>query len=142
MHDDPIRHNDTAVQRPSLEPGSGQYAARQPPAPYVLGHSRHSILKQVDTSSFTEDVVANVQLSRCTISENKIELSNMASGSPYQRPSSDEEISMGKPQLTQTISNAYTISPELFEKVRTSGPTACAGCFAQDHSPRLRDVLG
>jgi hypothetical protein len=29
-------------------------------------------------------------------------------------------MEMGKPQLTQTISNAYTISPELFEKVRIS----------------------
>jgi hypothetical protein len=44
----------------------------------------------------------------------------MATGSPYQRPSSDDEIGMGKPQLTQTVSNAYTISPELFEKVRLS----------------------
>jgi hypothetical protein len=43
----------------------------------------------------------------------------MATGSPYQRRSSEDDIAMemGKPQLTQTISNAYTISPELFEKV-------------------------
>jgi hypothetical protein len=42
----------------------------------------------------------------------------MATGSPYRRSSDDEiSASMGKPQLTQTVSNAYTISPELFEKV-------------------------
>jgi succinate-acetate transporter protein len=35
----------------------------------------------------------------------------------YQRRASDEEIGFGKPQLTQTVSNAYTISPELFEKL-------------------------
>ena len=44
----------------------------------------------------------------------------MSNGSPYQRRASDEEIGLGKPQLTQTVSNAYTISPELFEKVRFS----------------------
>lgn len=46
----------------------------------------------------------------------------MATGSPYQHRSSEDDIAMemGKPQLTQTISNAYTISPELFEKVRFS----------------------
>lgn len=38
-------------------------------------------------------------------------------GSPYRRHSSEDEIGLGKPQLTQTVSNAYTISPELFEKV-------------------------
>ena len=43
----------------------------------------------------------------------------MATGSSYQRRSSEDDIAMvmGKPQITQTISNAYTISPELFEKV-------------------------
>jgi hypothetical protein len=46
----------------------------------------------------------------------------MATGSSYQRRSSEDDIAMvmGKPQITQTISNAYTISPELFEKVRFS----------------------
>jgi hypothetical protein len=35
----------------------------------------------------------------------------------YPRHGSSDSINMGKPQLTQTVSNAYTISPELFEKL-------------------------
>jgi uncharacterized protein len=36
---------------------------------------------------------------------------------PYQQHASAEEISFDKTQLTETVSNAYTISPELFEKL-------------------------
>ena len=48
------------------------------------------------------------------------------SNDSYHRRASDEEIGLGKPQLTQTVSNAYTISPELFEKVWLSySPALC-----------------
>lgn len=42
---------------------------------------------------------------------------NMSDENSYPRRGSSDSIHMGKPQLTQTVSNAYTISPELFEKL-------------------------
>jgi len=42
----------------------------------------------------------------------------MSNGAPHRRHSSDDEIGMEKPQLTQTVSSGgFSISPELFEKL-------------------------
>jgi len=49
------------------------------------------------------------------------------SADSYPRRPSDEEIGLGKPQLTQTVSNAYTISPELFEKLYLTPKVPHAG---------------
>jgi hypothetical protein len=65
----------------------------------------------------------------------------MATGSPYQRRSSDDEIGLGKPQLTQTISNAYTISPELFEKVKVPFTACTHFCSALDQGTNFRATV-
>lgn len=51
----------------------------------------------------------------------------MSDSPSYPQRASDEEIGFGKPQLTQTVSNAYTISPELFEKLYLTPKTPHTG---------------
>jgi len=52
----------------------------------------------------------------------------MSNGSAtLNRHATDEDIGFGKPQLTQTVSNAYTISPELFEKLYLTPKVPHAG---------------
>lgn len=58
----------------------------------------------------------------------------MSEEASYPRRGSSDSIGLGKPQLTQTVSNAYTISPELFEKLYLTPKVPRAGDAAKRYA--------